>query len=364
MTIAITRLYCGTSGKKGFYNMQELGIAKAFINLGYKVYIILLSSTIKIIEEEKDISGVVILNVPCKSINNHGFFDCSVLLKYNIDIVHLQSDNQLYAPYVMDFCRKNNIKYYNYIGTLFSDCNNQLKRNIINLLTKRNLRYFGKSINFVKTPSVQKQLERLGIKSTVAPVGLDIDNIPIIYKSRRELREELKLPIDKKILIFVGRLETYKNPLVALDIIKELDDNFYLIIIGNGSLKDNLISTIKENNLNNKVLYIEIISNKDIHKYYKLSDFYLNFNTNEIFGMSLLEAMYQECIPIAFNAPGPSFIIEDGKSGYLVSNKNNMVQIIKKTNNIIINPKERITNNFLWNNTANIFDNYIRKVGD
>src|SRR5688572_29992528 len=106
------RLYCGGSGQKGFYNMQELGLAKAFIKMGIDVYIIMLSNKVKTTVEEKDPSGAILLTVPAKNIINHGFFNCSILTELKIDVVHLQSDNQIYAPHVMRFCHKKGIKCY------------------------------------------------------------------------------------------------------------------------------------------------------------------------------------------------------------------------------------------------------------
>ena len=34
LTIAIPQLYCGASGRKGAYNRQEVGLARAFAALG------------------------------------------------------------------------------------------------------------------------------------------------------------------------------------------------------------------------------------------------------------------------------------------------------------------------------------------
>ena len=39
MRIGIVELYYGESGKKGFYNNQELGVAKAFKAKGYEIIV-------------------------------------------------------------------------------------------------------------------------------------------------------------------------------------------------------------------------------------------------------------------------------------------------------------------------------------
>lgn len=362
MNLAIVRLYCGKSGQKDFYNLQELGLAKALVNYGIKVYIIMLDDKIREKKEEFISQDITIVYVPSKKIANHGLFNCKILLEYDIDIVHLQSDNQIFAPHVMKFCKSYGIECYNYVGTLYSDSSNIIKRKLMNLVSIRNAKYFKLFTTFVKTPDVQKQLEIKNIEAKVVPVGLDIDIIPNINESKEELRVRLGFPVEKKILIFVGRLENYKKPFDAIEFIKSLNDEYILIIIGKGSLKDAIFAKIKEYNIEEKIRYFEAVPNKEIHEYYKLSDFFVNFNDKEIFGMSILEAMYQECVVIAKEAPGPSFIIENGVSGFIVNNSEDMANLVSYLpSEIGRNAHNRIISKFNWNVAAADIYN-IRKV--
>ena len=41
MRIAILELYCGKSGKSGYYNSQEIGLAKAYAGMGHNVFVVL-----------------------------------------------------------------------------------------------------------------------------------------------------------------------------------------------------------------------------------------------------------------------------------------------------------------------------------
>ena len=40
LTIAIPQLYCGASGKRGAYNRQEVGLARAFAALGCRAVVL------------------------------------------------------------------------------------------------------------------------------------------------------------------------------------------------------------------------------------------------------------------------------------------------------------------------------------
>ncbi|WP_462410343.1 glycosyltransferase family 4 protein [Neobacillus sp. Marseille-QA0830] len=350
----ILRLYCGISGQKGFYNLQELGLAKGLSKQGFNIYIFLLDSSLKERKEEIISENICIVYLPAKNIANHGFFDCSILSEYNINILQLQSDNQIFAPYIMKYCKRNNIHFYNYVGTIYSDSDNNLKRFIMNLFSRRNIRYFSKYPTFVKTPKVKKQLNDKGVRNIeVIPVGLDIDVIPQVLESKIIVRKRLGLPNEKKILVFVGRLEEYKQPMDIAELLHYLDDNYYLTIIGNGSLKDQLLFKIKKYGLIDRFKLIESIPNHEIHLYYKAADCFINLNRHEIFGMSILEAMYQGCPVIARHAPGPDYIIQDGVTGFLCDDYNAMANCLKDLNqNMGILSRERVIQQFNWDSIS------------
>lgn len=361
INLAIMELYCGKSGKIGFYNSQEIGLAKALVNYNFNVTVVYPVHGLSEIEEERLDKYITILKIPAFIIGSHAFYNLEFLLKRKIQVVHLDSDNQAYAPSVMKFCKKHNIIFYNYIGTIFSDTENVLKKKVMDIISYRNIKYYKKSKVFAKTPYVQQQLMDRGVKSVqVIPVGLDTSIIPEILTSKKQLREKLNLPVDKKILIFVGRLDSYKKPLEAIELINNLDNNYYLVIIGDGTLKNHVLTKINEYDLKEKLRYIEAIPNKDIHEFYKASDFFVNFNDKEIFGMSILEAMYQGCVVVAKHAPGPNFIIEDKVSGYLVTSVEEFITAIQKDNDVISkNANKRIVQSFTWSKSAKLFYNEI-----
>lgn len=379
MKLGIVRLYTGASGKLGYYNIQELGLAKALEKLGVSTYIFFLvdKKNQSEVTEQSISNNIKIVYIPSFRIKNHGLIAPKFLLNYNLDIVHLLSDNQIMASRYINFLKKNKIPYYSYIGTLNSDSNNFIKNMIMNIFNKNNIKAYRNSKVLAKTPDVKNVLLKNNIKDVqVIPVGLDLSIIPKEDKNVKELRMSLGLPKDKKILIFVGRLEEYKRPIRAIEILNKLlekDKNYYLVIIGKGSLKNVLFSRVKELNILNNVKFIEEVANKDVHKYYRASDVFLNLNENEIFGMSLLEAMYQECKVIAIKAPGPNYIIEDGVNGILVDDWSmdsftNKIIEINNFDKLGSNAKKRILETLNWDIIARkyikLFDELIGEVDE
>lgn len=368
MKLGIIRLYSGESGKLGYYNIQELGLAKALAKKGVNTDIFFLVGS----KQSKDIiineisDQIRIIHIPSKKIFNHGIISPKFILEYRIDVVHLLSDNQLMVPSFIKFCKKNKIPVYNYIGTITSDTNKKIKKIIMGILAKRNIKYFKNSKVIVKTKTVEKQLLDKGVNNVnIIPVGLDLNIIPQINSTKNEIRNELGISIEKRVLIFVGRLEEYKKPAKAVELINELkkmNNDYLLIIIGDGSLKDRILNLIREYRLESNVTYIDKIENYKIHKYYKASDIFVNFNDNEIFGMSVLEAMYQKCNVIAINAPGPNYIINNGVDGIIVNNFkiDKWIEAIEENfdNHVMAEAaKNKIINYFNWDN---ISDEYIQ----
>lgn len=127
-----------------------------------------------------------------------------------------------------------------------------------------------------------------------------------------------------------------------------------MVMIGKGSLKESILQSVEKYCITSKYKYIEAVRNKDIHKYYKASDFFVNLNDKEIFGMSILEAMYQGCVVVAKKAPGPSYIVQNNITGYVVHSIEDYVHKIEASVDIEmgIKARNRIIENFTWSVSA------------
>lgn len=354
MNFGILRLSCIEGAKKGYYNMQELGLAKCIKKYGYNVYIFLLNKKIKSIKAESYGDSITIINVPCKGIGNHGIFNISILNKYKIKYLQILSDNQIYATSVMKYCNNNDIKYYNYVGTLQSDSKRFINKLFNRIIMNRNIKWYRKSTNYAKTPNVVKQFKSMNINNVILlPVGLDLDEIKI-DSEKNEIINKYKLPAGKEYIAFVGKLEKYKNPFDLLEIMEKLPEKFHVIIIGNGKLKNSFINKINSKHFQCTFSYFERLTNREIHEIYSISSYSLNFNRVEIYGMSILEALYNGVTVIAYHAPGPDYIL-DNNMGYLVNNTNEMAEIVingKRINSKTVHDK--FIEKFTWDESARI----------
>lgn len=377
MRLGIIRLYTGESGKIGYYNIQEVGLAKELAaKLDLDIFVFILRDKFKypkseiINIEEK----VKLVYIPVLSLGNHGLLNPTILHKFQLDLIQVNSDNQIGCYKVIKWALNKKIPIYTYIGTIDSDSKSKFKNMMARIIFKRNYKMMKKIINVAKTPLVFSKLKNLGLNnSTIIPVGLDIDNFAEFNKinSYQNIRSNYGLPIDKKILLFVGRLEEYKKPFKVLDIfnyIKQKDDKYHLLVVGDGSLNSDFFEKAKDLNLKDHITHIKKIENKYIKDIYSISDVLINTNDQEIYGMSILEAMYCGCPVVAKSAPGPTYIINDGYTGYILDSYNEEMwygkieSVLLNREKFSLNSKSRIEMNFTWQIICKEYNNLFNYI--
>lgn len=358
-TIAIPQLYCGASGKKGAYNRQEVGLARAFAALGCRAVVLYPDpdAAPEAVTSEDLEPNVRIYYVPARKAGVSAFYRTwQPLLNEHVDAVHMMGDNALGVPGLYRFCRNHDIFFYSQLGAIKSTSENPVMRAVMDLLCRRNLAIYRKTPTYAKTPAVAAQLEQLHVPCAgVMPVGLDTAIIPNANGEKHELREFLKLDPKANYLVFVGRLDSYKRPLDLVPVLEALPRSWNAVVIGQGSLTGELQDALRTHKLENRCTCIPQLPNATVQAYYHACDVFVNFNDGEIFGMSLLEAMYAGCPPVARHAPGPDLIIEPGTSGYFADTPAQFAEAIQKA---AADPacghaaQRRVNEHFLWANSA------------
>jgi glycosyltransferase involved in cell wall biosynthesis len=150
-------------------------------------------------------------------------------------------------------------------------------------------------------------------KIIIIPSGVDLDKFkPSIGKNVNYYR-----------LLFVGRLSIQKNiPLLIKSFKRVVNngiDNISLSIVGNGEEKDRIIDIIRREKLEGKIVMHGALRGRKLHQMYKDSDIFILTSRAESFGIVLLEAMASGLPIIASNIPGIRNVVENGKTGLLVS---------------------------------------------
>lgn len=346
-------------GQKGLYNLQEVGLAKELARNGHEVLVYKCIQKSEKKKSEMLENGIVLNYQPTKRVGNHSIFNTSCLDK-SIDVLVCLCDNQISTPMVYRWAMRNKILFIPYIGCFESTSPSALKRTIMNLLAKPIYSVFRKTSLLVKTNAVRIVMERKGIHDVaVAPVGLDFD---LMFKdfhhvNLEELRNKWGFESNDKIVLMVGRIESDRNPLDCIDVFKNLQNtsnSYRFLIVGNGSMKNELQEKLLHNGLLEATRFETQVPNCDMWELYCISELLVSFSHTEIFGMSILEAMYYERPVFALHAPGPDDIIENGVSGFLFDTSEQMAGKfhLMNTNGIGQAAHERVINDFSWKNTC------------
>ncbi|MFH1509067.1 MAG: glycosyltransferase family 4 protein [bacterium] len=180
-----------------------------------------------------------------------------------------------------------------------------------------------------------------------------------------EARSELNLNKDDKIILTVARLMARKGHdkvISALKKVLETIPQAKYVIVGDGENKENLVKLVKENNLEDKVIFAGKVSDEDLAKYYSACDILILASRPikddvEGFGMVYVEANIYGKAVIGGRGGGTADAILDGKTGILVDPENEaeiadkIIEILQNDelrNKLALNGKLRAENELQW----------------
>lgn len=356
-----------------FYNVQDVGLGRSLAEMGHNVnlYNFVQGANAEIRTFGKKFR---VHYLPAWAIGGHTIHSFD-FLKDDADAVIAYCDNQLCYRKLVSRCKKRNVLLLPYVGVIGSHNRNVFIRAVLDIMVS-NVKYFRKQTVLAKTPNVAKQLQNLKVEEVIiAPACLDMHYVKADYSNykRDEIARYLGIDPNKRYLLYIGRMIEEKHPLEMIEIFRKISKckkNIGLIMIGKGVLLEKVKKLITEMKMENSCLLIESVNNVDIWKYYLLASVFVNLNTEEIFGMAMLEAMFYECPVVARKAPGPEYIFKDNENGYLCNDESEIIARIelimdKRPTKLIENAHKRILSDFVWESTAKTIENVItEKVKD
>lgn len=135
----------------------------------------------------------------------------------------------------------------------------------------------------VLTPIARIKLKKLVPKSKI----IIIPNwLPLSYSPASNLTKDIDI-------LFVGRFEPQKNPLLFLQICRHLK-KYRLTMVGQGSLLPRIKKYIRKYHLNINL----VPATTDIAMFYRRSKILLLTSSHEGFPLTILESISQNCLPL------------------------------------------------------------------
>lgn len=362
MKIGILCTMINGFGRRGYYNSQEVGLGRALAAMGHDVMIY---KGIDGAEPEQTVAlapGLAIWYLPMRHLGAHGWMPADKL-DPQTQALFCFGDQQIFLPHISRWCRKHGAAFVPYIGTAHS-LGTGLKGRVMNaLFAMGTLRIYRHTPVLAKTTAAKAELEALGVKEiTVAPVGLDTAVLRADFRrvDREALRRQHGYAPEDVVLCNVSRLSPEKRPLELLDLFLRIRGKkpFRLIIIGNGELGDAVREKIRANALEKEVTLIENVPYEQMWEYYHLSDYYVNMNYTEIFGMAIMEAVYYCTSVAAVQAIGPSVTLKGMKGHCLCRDDAAVEQWLLSpypARKDLEESAEKIVRDFSWEHCARAF---------
>ncbi len=235
-------------------------------------------------------------------------------------------------------------------GTIFADLiNKKLKLphiSVVHNSDKKVLSDFKYSVYFKnKLIKALKNSDLVGARNSNLKENLRADFILPSFIEKEFIVE--KKNISKKLkIITISRLIKRKNIDMIIKALSDLDYEFAYDIYGEGRERKNLEKLSKKYNLQNKINFHGEAHHDTIWEKLDCADIFILPSKDETFGLCYLEAMARGLITIAKKGESMDDIIENGKNGFLVENKNDIKNILESLD---MAKKRQLANNTLKN---------------
>jgi len=196
---------------------------------------------------------------------------------------------------------------------------------------------------------------------------------PLDPDKKCKLKQEL-LESDKKVMLFVHTFNRCRGvdllPLIA-EKIKNNNINATIIAIGReGDYSDKLNREIINKDLENQLINLGEVANRNIVKYYQIADLFLMPSRGEGFPRVLLEAMACGCPTLSFNVGGVANILPDSAINELLVSLDDETKFIEQSIKLINDQKmlEELSRSSYQKvkqyDTNNIVDMYVEQLSN
>lgn len=350
------------------YNCQELGLAKALVSKGYKVTLIMGGLKYEHIKYPYCNHVIDIHYLKYKSIHQAmALFEGwkPLLERLHPDVIQIH-DLGIYMSYLVSkWAKRHQIRCVLIQGNYETTQKPILKQMELcfNAVVGRSVLNNVDAIG-CKTVDASNYVARYCNKKTqLTPIGLDVDRFADCNEGDR-FRQEHGL-YNKKVLLYIGKLEQRRNPLFLLQMMLEMPEDYVLVLVGDGPQAKDVESFVKDNNMKN-VLILGKKRQEELPAIYAFADLFLLASDYEIYGMVILESMYFGTPVISTSTAGGKTIIENEVDGIVIDNliAFNWTRCIKyicgnkdKLSNMSIAAKRKIQERLVWDKAA---DNFVQ----
>ena len=321
------------------YNVQEIGLARAMIRAGHQCDIVLYQDQSgSRIQKSQD--GITIYWIHALNLCKNGLFPGLGRIIREYDVIQVHEYDQLQSWFLYTFSNKRIVLYHGPYYDVFNRGYN-LKCTVFDHLF---LPWSGKALKkrpcITKSPLAADFIQKKGFKDVISlGVGLNAENFGDVTYDGKHHPIIDDMPDDQLNILYVGKLEARRNISFLLQILKKItqtNDKVHITVIGSGTMQYLQMIQPEMCEMENagRLSCFDKCPQKELGNVYKKADLMLFPSNYEIFGMTLMEAMYFGVACISSLNGGSSQLIESGVDG-IVLDKADMESWVTQTQALI-----------------------------
>ena len=170
-----------------------------------------------------------------------------------------------------------------------------------------------------------------------SPHSIDNMRYEIDYTNEvKKIRESISIPIDNRVILFAGKFESKKNPLLLMNSFLEAEtSDIHLVFIGNGEEEQGLKELATKSVKNDYIHFINFQNQSIMPIWYQLADVFClpSKGPGETWGLAVNEAMASGKAIIVSNKVGcAKDLVKNGINGWIFesNNQRNLKEIIEQ----------------------------------
>jgi len=270
------------------------------------------------------------------------------LRRENYDIVHV------HTPFVAHYlglrlARELNVPCVETYHTFFEDYLHHylpvipkaMARSIARVISKRQCNV----VDAIAAPSkpMLDVLRAYGVKANAEVIPTGLQQHSFKESDGKAFRIKYDIPLERPMLLFVGRVAFEKNISFLLEMTKVLiakHPDVLLVVTGQGPAEESLHNLAQELELGNNIKFIGYLDrNTELNACYQAADIFVFASKSETQGLVLLEAMAQGTPVVAIAELGTASILIEGV-GALVA-PDNVEGFAERVHKLLLHPEER-----------------------
>lgn len=202
----------------------------------------------------------------------------------------------------------------------------------------------------------------------VAPTGINVQKLSECDDF--DIRSGYKIPEDKHIVLFLGRIGKEKNITEILQYLENIDrDDIVFIIAGAGPFLSELKDICSNSKIRDRLIFTGMIDSSKVGNFYSNADVFVSASTSETQGLTFIESMACSTPIICRHDDCLDGVLIEGKTGFgydteeeFIDYLNQILDNEKLRDKMGKNCKQLVDENYTEDSFANKIEQIYKKV--